>query len=184
MQFPYLATLLLAAACGAARPGLAQQPAVAGPATAPASPTRVYKPVYLLNSRIVFGDSVLRLVKPAEISSIVVYKGGDMPARWRSLAEHGVIDCTLPLSFKPRSKSQAAIRRRLRVRGPVRFELDELPLEDATLRIATVDIAGFDVTPPAVAGGSTVINIRLLRLRARPSAYPAGTIFVRGAAAL
>jgi hypothetical protein len=140
--------------------------------------------VYLLNSRIVFGDSLFRLIKPAIISDITVYKSDGMPARWRSLAEHGVIDFTLPPSFKPKSQSLASIRRRLKVRGPVRFELDELPLEEATLRIASVDIAGLDVTPPLVPGGSTVINIRLRRLKPRPSTYPPGTIFVRGAAAL
>ena len=184
MQFPYLTTLLLAAACGAAHPALAQQPAVASPAAAPAAPTRVYKPVYLFNSHIVFSDSALRLIKPANIIALRVYKGSDTPARWRSLAEHGLLAFTLPPSFRPRSRSLAAIRRRLKVRGPVRFELDELPLEDTTLRIATVDIAGLDVTPSLAAGGRTVINIRLVRLTPRPHTYPPGTIFVRGAAAL
>jgi hypothetical protein len=166
--------LLLAAAGTLVQPAAAQQPAA-----------RVYKPVYLLNSRIVFGDSVLRQLKPTEITGVMVYKGSDgTPANWRSLAKHGIIALALPPSFKPKSRSLAAIRRRLKVRGPVRFELDELPLEDTMLRIATVDIAGLDVTPPLVAGGSTVINIRLLRLRPRPSTYPPGTIFVRGAAAL
>ena len=184
MQFPSLTTLLLAAACGAAHPGLAQRPVVASPAGAPASLPRVYMSIFLLNSHVVIGDSVLRMIKLAEISNIMVYKGGDTPVQLRSLAEHGVIDCTLPPSFEPKSRSLAAIRRRLKVRGSVRFELDELPLEDATLRIATVDIAGLDVTPPLAAGGSTVINIRLLRLKPRPSTYPPGTIFVRGTAAL
>lgn len=144
----------------------------------------MYKPVFLLNSRIVFSDSLLRLIKPAEISSIMVYKGGDMPARWRSLAGHGLLNITMPPSFKPRSWSLAAIRRRPKVRGPVQFALDELPLEDATLRITTVDIAGLDVLPPLAAGSSTVINIRLRRLKPQPSNYPPGTIFVRGASAL
>ena len=182
MQFPYLTTLLLAAACGAAHPALAQQPAVASPAPAPASLARGHMPIFLLNSHIVLGDSIMRIIKPTKISSIMVYKGGDTPAHLRSLAEHGIIDIAMPSSFKLRSRSLAAIRRRLKVRGPVRFELDELPLEDTTLRIATVDIAGLDVTPPLAAGGHTVINIRLVRLKPRPHAYPPGTIFVRGAA--
>jgi hypothetical protein len=210
IRIHYLATLLLAASYLGAQPGHAQRAAVAPlaplppvapprlgvPLTrrAPAAsssearpePVRIYKPVYLLNSHIVIGDSLFRSLNlnPNKIKEIMVYKGGNMPVQWRSLAEHGVIDITLPASFKPKTKSLAAIKRQLKLKGPARFELDELPLQDMTLRVATIDIAGLDVTPPAAAGGSTVVNIRLVRLKPKPHAYPPGTIFIRGISSL
>jgi hypothetical protein len=152
----------------------------------PATPARpVYKPVYLLDSRVIIGENGLVAIAP-DIESVVVYKGSDIPARWRGLAEHGIIVLTMKHRVKQETKTLASLSRWLKLTEPVRFELDSLPLEDVSLRIATAGIAGLDVTRATAARSGTVVNIRLVRTGPTPPADPAGPvrIFIRGTAGL
>jgi len=183
MRFFHAATLLILGLL-AARPSQAQQPA--DTMIAPARP--VYKPVYLLNSRTIIGDNGLRAINPSDIEKIEVYKSRNMPARWRGLAEHGVLAITLKHRLRLKTKTAASLRHWLQLTEPVRFELDGLPLEDTSLRIATEAIAGLEVTrATAGAPAGTVVNIRLVRTGPTPpppGPVVPGRIFIRGTAGL
>lgn len=180
---PYYFAALFLLGFLAAQRGWAQQ-AVPG-AAAPARP--VYKPVYLLDARTIIGENGLATIKPDNIEVLVVYKANNIPARWRGLAEHGIVALTMKHRPRLEAKTLASIRRWLKLTGPVRFELDGLPLEDTSLRIATAGIAGLDVRRATVATPGTVVDIRLVRTGPTPPppgpAVP-GRIFIRGTAKL
>lgn len=205
--------LLLFAALGSASPVLAQRPAIAPlapagvPVAAPPSPGAAItnrppaqsaapafdqpsrpsrpEPVYLVNDRIIVGGHLGQL-NPQDIASLRVYKGADTPAKWRSLTTPGIIAITLKprAKWKLKTESLAAIRRGLKVRGPVTYQLNGQPLEDLSLRITTADIVGLDAQPTA---SGTVVNVRLAGSPPAvhpPAAYPPGTIMIRGASGL
>jgi hypothetical protein len=152
----------------------------------PTQPPRIYRPVMLLNSRLIIGDKELQAMNPNDITDLNVYKGADAPPRWRSLTPNGIIDIKLKTKPKIGSKTLLALRRQLGVVGPVRFELDGVPLEDTSLRIATDAIDRVDLVRLAVGeSGSTLLNIKIVRLPPKPTPpgkYPPGTIFIRGVA--
>ena len=145
-------------------------------------PVLVPEPVWLLNGQLIIGETVLTDLDPQVIQRIEVYKGGlGTPARWRSLAAHGLLALTMKPDFKLRtiaSKSQEQLQRELRLAGPVQFAVEGLPLQDPALRIAAAAIAGLDVREAA--GQTPVVNIRLLRRPPQP--VPPGTIRIRGVA--
>ncbi|MVN77462.1 hypothetical protein GO988_14090 [Hymenobacter sp. HMF4947] len=153
-----------------------------GPPAAPALPTqpaRVYRPVMLMNSHLILGDNDLRALNPQDIADIHVYKGADAPAKWRSLTPNGIIDIRLKTKAKFKSKTLAALKRQLGVGGAVRFELDGVPLEDTSLRIAAGAIDRVDLVRPAAGeAGITLLNIQVVRLP--PPPHPPGTIRIRG----
>lgn len=161
-------------AAEAHKPNLA--PAVATPP--PPAPRSWSPPVYLLNSRVIVHE--LAVINPQDISDIHVYKGADAPARWHSLTEHGIIDVTLKPGQKLKlpTKSLATIRRQLKVTGLVRFQLGSLRMEDATLRVATGSVAGFDTLRSAA---ETVIIIYLAPPTPAPP-LPPGSVRIRGVA--
>jgi hypothetical protein len=198
--------LFLLAALGSAGPVLAQRPAIAPLAPAgvpvaapppgaaitsrppaqsapafdqPSRPSRP-QPVYLVNDRIIVGGHLGQL-NPQDIASLRVYKGADAPAKWRSLTTPGIIAITLKprAKWKLKTESLAAIKRGLKVRGPVSYQLDGQPLEDLSLRITTADIAGLDAQPTA---SGTVVNVRLVG--SPPAVHPPGTIMIRGTSGL
>lgn len=189
--------LRLVVVLGSASPVLAQRPAVAPlvpvvplgtvitkqPATGPAAsgsdqPSRPVQPepVFLVNSRVIVGRA--SAINPRDIADIHVYKGLEAPAKLRSLTAYGIIAITLKpcVTSKLKTKSLAAIRRGLQVRGPVCYQLEGLPLEDLTLRVVTADIAGLDTQSTA---SGTVVNIHLAV--PPPVVHPPGTILIRGA---
>jgi hypothetical protein len=135
------------------------------------------QPVFLLNSRIIIGSGLGKL-NPQDINNIDVYKGPSAPAKWRSLTANGIIAITLKPRTKPKlkTKSLAAIGRELKLRGDVTYQLDGLPIEDLTLRVATADIARLDTQSTA---SGTVVNIHLAV--PPPVVHPPGTILLRGA---
>jgi hypothetical protein len=137
-------------------------------------------PFYLIDSRILVGASLAK-VNPQGIADVYVYREADAPTKWRGLATNGLIAMTLKphVCLRIKAKSLAAIKRELKISGPVAYQLENLPLEDLTLRIATADIARLD-TQPTPSG--TVINIHLAR--AKSAAYPPGTIIIRGVSSL
>jgi hypothetical protein len=198
--------VLLLAALGSTGPVLAQQrtaiaplapvaPAVAVPqplsfgasSAQPARPTTIVldqpsrstrpQPVFLIDSRLIVGSSLSK-VNPQDVASVYVYKGGDASAKWRSLTANGIIAIKLKPHAKPKfkTKSLATIGRGLKLRGAVSYQLEGLPLEDLTLRVATADIASLDTQQTA---SGTVVNIRLAR--SKPTVHPPGTIMIRGA---
>jgi len=137
------------------------------------------QPVYLIkshHSHLIVGSG-LGQVNPQDIASIYVYKGADAPAKWHGSATNGIIAITLKPHRQPKFKttSLAAIRRGLKMRGPVSYQLDGLPLEDLSLRVATADIARLDAQPTA---SGTVVNIHLAV--PPPAVHPPGTIMIRG----
>lgn len=139
------------------------------------------QPMFLLNSHIIIVNE-LSLINPQDIGKLYVYKSLDMPARWRSLGEHGIIDITLKagVKLKIKSKSLAAIRRQAKVSGLVSFELDGKPIEDNSLRVAAAAIAELEVLHHDAA---TVVNIRLVPPKPAPPRHdPPGTIYIRGMA--
>jgi hypothetical protein len=197
--------VFLLAACGIGSPALAQRttiaplvpvvPAVVLPSqpdvnvvmkspTQPAAPTadqpsRMVRPqpVFLINASIIVGNG-LGQVNPQDIAYIMVYKGLEAPAKWRSLTTNGILAITLKPDVKalPKSQSLVEIGKSMKLRGPITYQLEGLPLEDLTLRVATADIARLD-TQQTDAG--TVVNIHLAV--PPPVVHPPGTILIRGA---
>jgi hypothetical protein len=152
--------------------------------TQPAAPTADQPsrkvPFYLIDSRILVGASLAK-VNPQGIAKVDVYREANVPAKWRGLATNGLIAITLKphLLLRIKTKSLASISHELKISGPVAYQLEDLPLEDLTLRIATADIARLD-TQPTPSG--IVINIHLARIKS--AAYPPGTIMIRGVSSL
>jgi hypothetical protein len=204
MLFPKL--LLLLAACSSVSSALAQRTAIAplvpvmpkvatanplgeiistkSPAR-PAAPTADQpsrpvqpQPVFLVDSHVIMGRGLAQ-INPQDIADIYVYKGSNVPGKWLSMTANGVIAITLKPHVKPKlkSKSLAALGRQLKLRGPVTYQLEGLPIDDQTLRVATADIAQLD-TQQTAAG--TVVNIHLAV--PPPVTHPPGTILIRGVA--
>jgi hypothetical protein len=197
--------LFLLATCGSVSATLAQRPAVAPlapvvpviaaprqlgievPTKSPArpaapafdQPSRTVRPqpVFLINSHVIVGSGLAK-VNPQDIADITVYKGFEAPAKWRSLTENGILAITLKPHVKPalKTESLAKIGKRLKLRGPITYQLEGLPLEDLTLRVATADIARLDTQQTGI---STVVNIHLVV--PPPVVHPPGTIMIRGA---
>jgi len=141
-------------------------------------PSRVTRPqpVFLLNSRIIVGGGLAK-VNPQDIADIYVYRDTNVPAKWRSLATNGILTITLKPHVKAKFKTEslAAIGRGLKLRGKVSYQLEGLPLEDLSLRVATADIARLDTQPT---DNGTVVNIHLVV--PPPVVHPPGTILIRG----
>lgn len=197
----YRQLVLLLGALGSAGPVLAQRPAIAPLAPAvvapplgvndtrqatgrPAAPvpdqrsrTSRPEPVYLINSRLIVGNHLSK-INPQDIADLQVYKGPPAPAKWLSLNPNGIIAITLKPHAKPKLKatSLAAIRRGLKLRGPVSYQLEGLPIEDLALRVATADITRLDTVPTP---SGMVVNIHLATMP--PVVHPPGTIMIRGA---
>lgn len=196
--------LLLLAGCGCARPGLAQRTPVAplssGRVVAqPEAPARLSGvpirsaaasasvatappgvraaepgPVFIINGRYL---GTLSGVNPQRIAAIEVHRGANVPAKWRSLADRGILTITLKTNAKLRAKSLAALGRGLALRGPVSFLLEGLPISDTSLRVISSDIAALEITRLA---DHAVVNIRLVG--PAPVVHPPGTIMIRGVA--
>lgn len=109
---------------------------------------------------------------------MVVERGLKVPAKWRGLAADGFIGITLKPHARQLLKTESLqdLRKRLKLKGPVRYQLEGRPLDDPKLRIATADIARLDVQP--VADG-TVVDIHLAV--PPPAVHPPGTVLLRGA---
>ncbi len=152
--------------------------ATTAPVTPAATATRPVwsEPVYLLDAHIILGMDGLSNLIPRDIAKVDIYKtAASTPAPWRSLTANGIVSITLKPGAKHRlrSKSLARIQRQLKLTGPVSFQLNGLPIEDASLRVATQAIAGFDILHHET---ETVVNIRLVPLRPTPP----GSIYIRG----
>lgn len=202
MSFQKLVFLL--AACGIGSPALAQRtviaplapvvPAVAAPplgtdiynphpaqAAAPTAeqPSRAVRPqpVFLINSNLIVGGGLVK-INPQDIADIIVYKDPKVPAKWRSLTANGIIAITLKPDVKalPKSKSLPEIGESMKLRGPITYQLEGLPIDDQALRVATADIAQLDTQQTAT---GTVVNIHLAV--PPPVVHPPGTILIRGA---
>lgn len=188
--------------CGSTTASLAQQtpPALTPPVGAEIQTQRVATPgsttpqqnrpaipeaVIILNGRYLTGVNMLGTINPQQIAKIEVYKQGQGPAQWRSLTTTGILSITLKAKprVKLKARSLAAIKRRLKLHSPVRFELNGAPLQDESLQIVTEAIAGFDVTHTTSDSAiKTVVNIRLVPYKPAPHSYPPGTIMIRGLA--
>jgi hypothetical protein len=141
--------------------------------------------VIILNGRYLTGMNVLGTINPQQIAKIDIYKQGGGPKQWRSLTVPGIVSLTLKAKprLKVKSKSLAAIKRRLRLRGPVQFELNGAPIQDESLQIVTEAVAEFDVThTTSDTAAKTVVNIRLVPYKPATHNYPPGTIMIRGLA--
>jgi hypothetical protein len=143
------------------------------------------EPVYIINGRYIGNADALGKINPQQIAKIEIYKQGQGPAQWRSLTTPGIVSLTLKAkpNVKWKAKSLSAIKRRLRLHGPVQFELNGASIQDESLQIVTEAVAGFDVTraTPDTAA-KTVVNIRLVPYKPAPHSYPPGTIMIRGLA--
>lgn len=153
----------------------AQPAATTQPRQAAQRPSR---PLILLDSTIIAGPG-LGLLNPQDIASIVVERGLKVPAKWRGLAADGFIGITLKPHARRLLKTESLqdIRKRLKLKGPVRYQLEGRPIDDPTLRIATAAIARLDVQP--VTDGA-VVDIHLAV--PPPAVHPPGTILIRGVA--
>jgi hypothetical protein len=163
-----------------------QSAALAPPATTPQQARPVIpEPIIILNGRYLAGMSALGAINPQQIDKIEVYRSGSGPVQWRSLTVPGILSITLKNKpkFKVKVRSLAAIKRRLRLRGPVQFELNGAPIQDESLQIVTEGVAEFDVThTTSDTAAKTVVNIRLVPYKPAPHNYPPGTIMIRGLA--
>lgn len=185
-----LAPLPLAVALPA--PGLGveiqtKQSAIPAPTAATLRQSRpiIPEPVFIINEHYLTSMSVLDGINPQQIIKLDIYKQGGGPIRWRSLTAPGIVSITLKTkpNIKLKARSLAAIKRQLRLHGPVRFELNGAPIQDESLQIVTDAIAGLDVThaTPATAA-KTVVNIRLVPYKPIVHPRPPGTIMIRGLA--
>jgi hypothetical protein len=153
-------------------------------APVPDQPSRTSRPqpVYIINGTTIIGGGLAQL-NPQDIADLQVYKDNSarVPANWRRLTANGIIAITLKPHRKPKFKTEslAAIGRRLKLHGPVSYQLEGQPLEDLSLRVVTADIAWLDAQPTA---SGTVVNIRLAV--PPPAVHPPGTIMIRGATGL
>ncbi|TDN37567.1 hypothetical protein A8B98_03305 [Hymenobacter sp. UV11] len=177
---PVLQSVLPAGLGEAAKTGVAVSPTA--PVTPAATATRpvLPEPVYLLDAHIILGPNGLSKLTPQDIAKVDIYKtAASTPAPWRSLAAHGILSITLKPGAKHRlrTKSLTRIQRQLKLTGPVIFQLNGLPIESASLRVATQAIAGFDVLHH---DAEIVVNIRLVPYR--PTPLPPGSIYIRGVA--
>ncbi|NML65954.1 hypothetical protein HHL22_12135 [Hymenobacter sp. RP-2-7] len=160
----------------------------AAPASTAASPQAqpgILWPLCIINGRYLTSMSVLNAINPQQITKLDIYKQGSGPMQWRSLTAAGLV--SLALKTKPRIKLQArslaAIKRGLKLRGPVRFELNGAPIQDESLQLVADAIAGFDITRAAPqTAAATVVNIRLVPYTSQPTVHPPGTIMIRGLA--
>ena len=207
MRTYQLAYLLTAVCCLAGHLGCAQRAAVAplppvvqfaSPKTPPAgvpvdaplprqapaptakvaTPRSWPQPIFLLNSHIIVSD--LLSINPSDIADLQVYKEKSGPRQWQSFTENGLVNITLKAGVKPKfkTKSLAAIRRQAKASGLVSFQLNGLPLEDTSLRVATAAIAELDVLR---SDSETIINIRFAPPKPAPP-LPPGSIRIRGMA--
>jgi hypothetical protein len=201
MHFVRNSLYLVFCLCGSAMASLAQQapPALPPPvgaeirtqrvvtpaATAPQDRPSFPEPVYIINGRYIGGSDALVKINPQQVAKIEIYKQGQGPTQWRSLTTPGIVSLTLKAkpNVKWKAKSLSAIKRRLRLHGPVQFELNGASIQDESLQIVTEAVAGFDVTraTPDTAA-KTVVNIRLVPYKPAPHSYPPGTIMIRGLA--
>jgi len=185
--------------CGSATASLAQQtpPALAPPigaeigtqrvatpaAPAPQDRPSIPEPVYIINGRYIGNGDALGKINSQQIAKIDIYKQGQGPVQWRSLNTPGIVSLTLKAkpNVKWKARSLAAIKRSLKLQGPVRFELNGAPLQDESLQLLTEAIAGLEVTnaAPGTTAGA-VVNIRLVPHK--PTVSPPGTIMIRGLA--
>jgi hypothetical protein len=135
------------------------------------------QPVFLVNASIIVGNG-LGQVNPQDIADVKVYKGYEVPDKWRSLTTNGIIAITLKPHVKPalKTESLAEIGKSLKLRGLVIYQLEGLPLEDLTLRVVIADIARLNTQPTDT---GTVVNIHLAV--PPPVVHPPGTILIRGA---
>lgn len=167
--------------------GVAIQPATAPaaerpPDSATKSPFSIPTPLFLLNTSIIVGDNFLSGIKPQEIRSLMVYKGGaDTPAKWRSLAGNGIVD--LIVKARVKSETFAQLGRRLNLAGPISYRVNDLPVRDDKLRIATDAIAEIQIVWATPASPGAVVSIRTVTLPHEPKNDPPGTIYIRGTAA-
>lgn len=164
--------------------GVAGRPpaAAARPPVAPTkSPFSLPVPLLVLNASVVVGDNFLLSLNSQDIKQLLVYKGAAAPAQWRSLAVDGILDFTVKARVK--SKTFAQLGRGLGLARPISYRVNDLPVADARLRIATGAIAEIRVTQAAPAAPGTIVNIRTVVLPRAPKNDPPGTIYLRGTAA-
>lgn len=141
--------------------------------------TRSPSPLYLANSKIIFGDGALASINPQDMAKIAVYKGDNMPANWRTTPNNGVLDILLKKKVRVPSRSLTSLKRQLHLHGPVRFAIDGRPLPDASLRVATSAIGRLEVRPPEASGQAVELNILLTE---RPLTANKPGIWIRGTA--
>jgi hypothetical protein len=157
----------------------------AAKATAPpATVTRVAvsrpQPIFLLNSEVIIASDG---IQPAQIKTVMVYKGQDAPAQWRELVTYGIINITSKQKIKVKSSTLAAVGKKLGVSGPVRYTINTMPVANVDLRIALDALGEIKITrAPESAATTVAIGVRA----PKPSALrqdPPGTIYIRGLAA-
>jgi hypothetical protein len=140
------------------------------------------QPLFLLNSEVIIAPDFSGL-QPADIKTLMVYKGQDAPAQWRELVTNGVIDVTPRQKIKLRSRTLVAVGKGLGLSGPVHYFVNAMPVKDGSLRIALEAIGEIKVmraTPetPAI----LAISVRPPK-PSPPRQDPPGTIYLRGVAA-
>jgi hypothetical protein len=157
----------------------------AAKATAPpATVTRVAvsrpQPLFLLNSEVIIASDG---IQPAQIKTVMVYKGQDAPAQWRELVTYGIINITSKQKIKVKSSTLAAVGKKMGVSGPVRYTINTMPVANADLRIALDALGEIKITRAPESVVTTVaIGVRAPK-PSTPRQDPPGTIYIRGLAA-
>lgn len=119
------------------------------------------------------------MLNPQKIESIIIYKDTrNVPPQWRNLAGNGIIAITLKKKVRVKSWKFAHLSRQLKLRGPVSYAFNGLPLEDGHLRIVTKAIGKINLTRTT---SGTVLEVST-PVAPKPT-YPPGTILIRGTAA-
>lgn len=145
-----------------------------------AAHSRVTQPLYILNSTLIIGGELY--IKPADINKLEVYKSPNVPAKWASLGANGLIVFTMKTKVKTKSWSFRQLGRRVGATGPVSYSVNGLPIAGAALRIATNAIGEIKITRATPAVPNTQVDIIITQ--PKRVMHPAGTIMIRGTAAL
>ncbi len=119
------------------------------------------------------------MLAPQEIEAVMVYKDPHTtPPQWRSLAGNGILAIMLKPKVRVKSWQFVHLAQRLKLRGPVSYSFNGLPMDDGHLRIATKAIGKITLTRTA-AGTALDVSTQV----APKKVYPPGTIMIRGMAA-
>ena len=165
------------------RPVPSKTPEAAKSSAAPTAASQTQRatsmPLVLVDMKII---TSLATIAPNDIQAIEVFKDPKFPSSWRAITTNGVINLRLKPKVKVPSISLAKLKQRYHLSGPVKFELNGLPLEDTSLRVATHDISKLEISPVADGQGYKTLNIKLVEPSAKSNQDPPGTIRIRGMA--
>ncbi|MBC6611121.1 hypothetical protein H8B15_09315 [Hymenobacter sp. BT507] len=144
----------------------------------------IAKPLVILNSTSIINWQLMD-VNPDDIEDVIIYKGSDAPAQWRSLTANGIINITLKRSkqVEIRILKLIDIGQQLLLSGPISYSVNGMPVAETNLQIANTAISSIKITHATSSNTTTSVEIQtaVMEIEMLPPAPP-GTIRIRGVA--